>query len=121
MSKSTYYSSVREKPLVWKHGEIKTPPFSRIARIEAGFLLRLLQRGGMLALPVSRPMPTVGSTCHELRINDGDGSWRIVYAIEKDAIVILEVFKKTTRKTPKGILDVCKRRLTEYRLAGQVI
>jgi hypothetical protein len=28
------------KPLVWLHGEVKTPPFSKSARIEAGFLLR---------------------------------------------------------------------------------
>ncbi|TFH43207.1 MAG: type II toxin-antitoxin system RelE/ParE family toxin, partial [Lysobacterales bacterium] len=25
-----------DKPLVWLHGEIKTPPFSAAARIEAG-------------------------------------------------------------------------------------
>jgi len=34
--------SPSDKPLVWLHGEIKTPPFSRAARIEAGYLLRLL-------------------------------------------------------------------------------
>jgi hypothetical protein len=33
-----------EKPLVWLHGEEKTPPFSKEARLEAGFLLRRLQR-----------------------------------------------------------------------------
>lgn len=27
-------------PVVWLHGEIKTPPFSSAARIEAGMLLR---------------------------------------------------------------------------------
>jgi len=31
------------KPLVWMSGEVKTPPFSAEARIEAGFLLRRLQ------------------------------------------------------------------------------
>jgi len=35
--------SPSDKPLVWLHGEINTPPFSRAARIEAGYLLRLLQ------------------------------------------------------------------------------
>jgi hypothetical protein len=46
-----------DKPLVWLHGEIKTPPFSRAARIEAGFLLRRLQRGEQITMPASRAMP----------------------------------------------------------------
>ena len=58
------------KPLVWLHGEVKTPPFTAEARVEAGFLLRRLQQGEVLGLPQSRPMPTVGRQCHELRIND---------------------------------------------------
>jgi len=35
----------KDKPLIWMHGEITTPPFSAIARIEAGYLLRLVQKG----------------------------------------------------------------------------
>jgi len=30
------------KPLIWLKGEVKTPPFSTQARLEAGFLLRKL-------------------------------------------------------------------------------
>ena len=60
----------KEKPLVWLHGEIKTPPLSTTARIEAGYLLRQLQNGTILSLPHSRPMPVIGKQCHELRIND---------------------------------------------------
>ena len=45
-------------PLVWLFGEVKTPPFSAEARVEAGFLLRRLQQGETLGLPQSRPMPT---------------------------------------------------------------
>ena len=37
--------SPNDKPLVWLHGQIQTPPFSKEARLEAGFLLRLLQKG----------------------------------------------------------------------------
>jgi hypothetical protein len=44
----------QSKPLVWLHGEVKTPPFSQEARIEAGFLLRQLQEGEILGLPHSR-------------------------------------------------------------------
>jgi len=58
----------RDKPLVWLHGEVKTPPFSRTARVEAGYLLRRLQTGEQLGLPFSRPMPSIGRRCHELRV-----------------------------------------------------
>jgi len=105
---------VRHKPLAWLHGEIKTPPFSQTARVEAGFLLRKLQDGETLSLPHSRPMPSIGSRCHELRINDRNATWRIVYRVDPDAIVILEVFKKTTAKTPLFVIDTCKRRLRMY-------
>jgi predicted XRE-type DNA-binding protein len=57
-----------DKPLVWKHGEIATPPFSENARVEAGYLLRQVQKGVKLSLPQSRPMPSIGTRCHELRI-----------------------------------------------------
>ncbi len=103
-----------DKPLAWLHGEVKSPPFSATARLEAGFLLRRLQRGENLGLPHSRPMPSVGARCHELRINDAGKTWRIVYRIDADAIVILEVFAKKTGKTPKKIIDICKQRLRHY-------
>ena len=104
----------KDKPLVWMHGEIKTPPFSKLARLQAGFLLRLLQRGEKIAMPHSRTMPSIGRRCHELRVADEKVSWRIVYRIDEDAIVILEVFSKKTGKTPKSIIDICRTRLREY-------
>ena len=103
-----------EKPLVWLHGEVKSPPFSRPARIEAGFLLRRLQKGESLGLPWSRPMTSIGPRCHELRIADEKASWRILYRIDSDAIVIVEVFRKKTRKTPGAVIEICKRRLRNY-------
>ena len=104
----------QNKPLVWLHGEIKTPPFSSTARIEAGFLFRLLQMGEILSMPHSKPMPSIGKNCHELRINDENSTWRIIYRIDNDAIIILEVFSKKTQQTPKKIIDVCKKRIKEY-------
>jgi phage-related protein len=103
------------KVLVWLHGEVKTPPFSKEARLEAGFLLRRLQQGEKIGMPLSRPMPTVARGCHELRIGDEQKTWRIMYAVEPDAIVILEVFAKKSEKTPKAVLDVCRERLKRYR------
>lgn len=106
--------SPTDKPLAWLHGEIKTPPFSKEARLEAGLLLRLLQRGESIGMPHSRPMPTIGSRCHELRIQDKQDTWRIVYRIDADAIVLLDVFSKKTRTTPKRTIELCRRRLKDY-------
>ena len=104
----------KEKPLAWLHGQVKTPPLSREARIETGFLLRRLQRGERVRMPQSRPMPSIGARCHELRINDADTTWRLIYRIDPDAIVIAEVFAKKTDKTPKEVIQACKKRLKEY-------
>ena len=105
------------KPLVWVHGEVKTPPFTHRARVEAGFLLRRLQNGETIDMPASRRMPRIGSNCHELRIDDGDVTWRILYHIDSDAVVILEVFQKKTRTTPKQVMEAAKKRLSAYRRA----
>ena len=92
---------VKDKVVVWLHGAVKTPPFSPSARIEAGFLLRKLQQGEKLSMPQSRPMPVIGKGCHELRLVDENVTWRIIYRIDSDAIIILEVFDKKTSKTPR--------------------
>jgi len=104
-----------DKPLVWVQGEVKTPPFSTAARMKAGFLLRRLQNGDLLEMPDSRVTPSIGKNCHELRVNDKHKTWRIVYFIDDDAIVILEVFAKKTQKTPQEVIEVCKKRLARYK------
>jgi phage-related protein len=103
-----------DKPLVWLKGEVKTPPFSEDARIEAGFLLRRLQQGKVLGLPHSRPMPAIGAQCHELRVTGRDQNWRIVYHVASDAVVILEVFSQKTASTPTLVLETCRQRLAAY-------
>jgi phage-related protein len=114
MTYSDSRHSSKDKPLLWLHGKVKTPPFSPQARLAVGFLLRRLQKNERLSMPHSRPMPSIGRSCHELRINDGDLSWRIVYRIDQDAIVILEVFDKKTQQTPKQVIDTCKDRIRDY-------
>ena len=101
------------KPLAWLHGEIKTPPFGLAGRWQADDLLRRLQRGETITLPHSRPMSSIGANCQELRITDANRSWRIVYCVNPLAIVILEVFAKTTPQTPKQS-SLCKQRLALY-------
>ena len=106
--------SPTDKPLVWLHGEVKTPPMTTMARIEAGFLLRRLQAGELLEMPHSRPMPSIGRRVHELRIVDADLTWRIVYRIDPDAIVIATVFSKKTQATPQREIEASQRRLGLY-------
>lgn len=103
-----------DKVLIILEGEIKTPPMSSEARIEAGFLLRRLQRGEMLSMPHSRPMTSIGANCHELRIVDKNQTWRIIYRIDADAILILEVFSKKTRQTPQTVIETCRKRIKNY-------
>lgn len=83
--------------------------------MEAGLLLRRLQQGELLGMPFSRPMLGIGPGCHELRINDRDATWRIVYFLDSDAVVILDVFSKKTARTPKSVIENCGRRLKRYR------
>ncbi len=106
--------SPSDKPLAWLRGEVKTPPFSQDARIEAGFLLRRLQRGESIRLPHSRPMPAIGAGCHELRIVDRNQTWRIVCHIARDAVVILDVFSKKTPATPPIVITECRKRLEAF-------
>ena len=106
-----------DKPIAWLRGELKTPPLSKGARIEAGTLLRRLQTGEKLSMPESRPLPTVDSRCHELRIDDiaTKIEWRIVYYMGRHAIAILDIFSKRTRKTPDSVLAQCRRRLADFK------
>jgi phage-related protein len=100
--------------LIWLHGEIKSPPFSRKARLEAGELLRRLQRGQQLAMPHSRTMSSIAPRCHEVRVQDEQVAWRIVYRVDPDAIVIAAVFRKSTQQTPQSVIDACRRRLRTF-------
>ena len=87
------------------------------ARREMGFLLRQLQEGENLSLPHSRPMPSIGKACHELRVNDQNKTWRLFYRLDSDAIVILEVDEKKTQKTPKATITACQKRIENYEKA----
>lgn len=65
-------------------------------------------------MPRSRPMPSIGRRCHELRIDDEAKTWRVVYRIDTDAIVIGEVFQKKTQQTPQWVIENCKTRFKAY-------
>lgn len=59
-------------------------------------------------------MPSIGRRCHELRIVDENKTWRIVYRVDEDAILILEVFAKKATKTTKSVIEICKDRARRY-------
>jgi phage-related protein len=90
----------------------------REARVEAGYSRRQLQDGVALGLPHSRPLPSVGPRCHELRIPDRSRTWCLVYDVAADAVGILEVFSKKTTATPQRALMTCRTRLVAYRAAS---
>lgn len=104
----------QDRPLIWLRTEVKTPPFSAEARLEAGLLLRRLQRGERLGLPQARSMASISRRCVELRIPDGEHTWRIVCRVDPDAVIVAEVFSKTTQQTPKHVIESSRRRLKEY-------
>ncbi len=109
-------NSTDHKPLLLLGEEIKTPPFSEEARRKAGFLLRMLQRGELLSMPDSRPMPSIGPRCHELRIVDSAArvTWRVIYRLDPNCVVIADVFAKKTQRTPDEVIWRGKARLKRY-------
>ena len=67
-----------------------------------------------LSMPLSRPMPSIGPRCAELRIVDETVTWRIVYRVDSDAVLVADVFAKKTQATPKAVIEICKKRLRHY-------
>ena len=70
-------------------------------------------------MPESRPMPSIGIRCHELRIADRGSEWRLIYRTDSDAVIVADVFKKKTKQTPDNIRDRAKRRFRRYDDASQ--
>ena len=77
-------------------------------------LLRAIQNGEKLGMPHSRPMPSIGPNCHELRVRDARHNWRIIYRIGALEIDVVDVFAKTTEETPASVIEGCKNRLKKH-------
>ncbi len=67
-------------------------------------------------MPDSRPMPSIAPCCHELRVRDAAKriTWRIMYRVDSDAVVILDIFAKKTPRTPIEVIHRCQERLGRY-------
>jgi phage-related protein len=105
----------KRKPVVWNGHHFTVPPFTEAGQDEAGMLLRHLQEGLPLGPPQAKPLPAVGQKCGELRVRDAGHNWRIVYHIDDEAIVILDVFAKTSPQSQTQSIERCQTRLAEYK------
>jgi len=102
------------KPLRWFGDTITVPPFSDEAAREAGALLEVVSLGGVMGMPHCRALPSIGRRCFEIRVNDRNQAWRIVCHVADEAVVILDVFSKKSRGTPRHVIHRCKQRLKHY-------
>lgn len=88
--------------------------FPEDVRRELGKAIFDLQAGAKLAMPLSRPMPSIGSGVEELRVRDRSGSYRVFYyARLADSILIFHAFSKKSQKTPINESALAQRRLKE--------
>jgi phage-related protein len=87
---------------------------SRTVRKQLGWLLDDLQRGHALGMPHSRPMSIVALGVEELRVKDESGQYR-AFVVRKTprGIAVLHVFIKKSQKTPRGAIELARRRLKE--------
>jgi len=64
-------------------------------------------------------MPVIGARCHELRIQDETRTWRVIDRVDRDAVIIAEVFAKTSQATPKAAIELSQARFHRYDLASK--
>lgn len=105
------------RPIRWlTEDTIKTPPFGKVAREAIGTLLRIVQEGGRVTMPASKPMPVIGARVHELRVDDHEANahWRVIYRTDADAIIVVSWYDKNTQKAPQREIARAQRRLKEY-------
>ncbi len=70
-------------------------------------------------MPRAEPLRIVGPRCGALRIRDGTHHWRIIYRLDSDAVLIVEVYSKKTRAVPQEVIDRCRKRLKDYDKAAK--
>ena len=98
------------KALVWMGSSRDyLPSFPGEARRDAGYSLRLVQRGENP--PDWKPMPTVGASVCEIRVHEDSGEFRVMYlAARPEGVYVLHCFQKKTQKTSQRDLDLASRR-----------
>lgn len=88
--------------------------FPKDVRRELGKAIFDLQRGETLAMPLSRPMPSIVAGAAELGIRGRTGIYRAFYYVRSPrGILVFHAFVKKSQATPKHELDLGKKRLKE--------
>ena len=88
--------------------------FPREVRRELGKAIWDLQLGYELRMPLSRPMPEVGSGVAELRVRDREGIFRTFYYTKSPrGILVFHAFKKTSQQTDKKDILLGRKRFKE--------
>lgn len=90
------------KQVIWHStARIEIKKFTKEVKHELGYLIYRLQKGDILNMPLSKPIPAVGSGVSELRFKGSDGAYRVFYYLKsKEGILIIHCFKKKSQKTP---------------------
>ena len=88
--------------------------FSKDVRLRLGKGLFRLQRGELIGMPDSRPMPGVAAGVSELRVAAPDGSFRVFYyTASVRGVLVFHAFVKKTQRTPPPEIDLARKRLKE--------
>jgi len=88
--------------------------FPKDVRRELGKAIFDLQKGAVLAMPLSRPMPSIEPGAAELRFRDRSGIYRAFYYTRSlRGILVFHAFVKKTQATPLRELNLGKKRLKE--------
>ena len=104
------------KPVKWiGSSQRDIAAFPDDAKREAGQQLFLVQSG---LEPVDwKPMPSVGSGVHEIRVQAG-GQWRVLYVAKfAGAVYVLHAFGKKTQRTAKSDIELANRRYNDLLLS----
>ncbi|MDO8297742.1 MAG: type II toxin-antitoxin system RelE/ParE family toxin [Caulobacter sp.] len=103
------------KPIVFLGDSLaRVRDFPDLARSEAGYQLREVQKGSDPA--DWKPMKTVGPGVREIRIREAGGAFRIIYlATVGDSVVVLHAFQKKTQATPVKDIALAASRLRAWK------
>lgn len=104
------YSTAAEKPITWLGSSlVDLRAFPDAARQAIGYQLSRVQLGEM---PQNwKPMPSVGPGVQEIRVRVG-GAFRALYVSRyADAVYVLHVFEKKSRKTALTDIALARQRL----------
>jgi phage-related protein len=88
--------------------------FPEEVRRELGKAIFDLQKGAILGMPLSKPIPSVGPGVDELRIRDRSGVFRVFYLSRRaNSVLVFHAFQKKTQKTSEREIELGQKRLEE--------